>query len=142
MLSWIFIVFIAHWNNSLRAPRGHFIWIPSKPIFALFPYCSAEKQQIPILWSLVWPDRNSNPRSVALKCKLKLKVSRKAWDTKVVIRSHYRRIEGQTLPMVWIKKTPPDKNIKTNKKQTNKQTNNCPQNTTHQAKDWATRNPR
>jgi hypothetical protein len=27
----------------------------------------AEKQQIPILWCLVWPDRGSNPRSTALE---------------------------------------------------------------------------
>ena len=79
--------------------------------------------------------------------KLKLNVSRKDWDTKVVIRSHYRRIEGQTLQMVWIKKTPLQAKIKyKNKKQTkiqiNKQTNNCLQNTTHQERDWTRRTPR
>jgi hypothetical protein len=72
--------------------------------------------------------------------KLKLNVSRKDWDTKVVIRSHYQRIEGQTLQMVWIKKTPLQAKIKNkNKKQTkiqiNIQTNNCLQNTTHQERD-------
>jgi hypothetical protein len=29
--------------------------------------CLAEKQQIPIVWSLVWPDWGSNPRSTALE---------------------------------------------------------------------------
>ena len=85
--------------------------------------------------------RDSIPRSVALNSstltftlliyqtcfltlyrsyKLKLNVSRRAWDTKVIIRNHYRRIEGQTLHMFWIKKTPPNKNKKQNQK-TNKQ---------------------
>ena len=51
------------------APLGHIILIPSQPVFALSPYaaCLAEKQQIPILLSLVWPDRGSNPRSTALE---------------------------------------------------------------------------
>jgi hypothetical protein len=30
--------------------------------------CLAEKQQIPILYSLVWPDRGSNPQSIAKNC--------------------------------------------------------------------------
>jgi hypothetical protein len=40
------------------APLGHIIPIPSQPVFALCPNtaCLAEKQQIPILWSLFWPD--------------------------------------------------------------------------------------
>jgi hypothetical protein len=76
MFIWICIV-LALWNNSTVdshvAPLGHIILIPSQPGFALSLYiyiinatCLAEKQQIPILLSLVWPDRSSNPRSTAL----------------------------------------------------------------------------
>jgi hypothetical protein len=36
-------------------------------LFLLNAACLAEKQQIPILKSLVWPDRGSNPRSTALE---------------------------------------------------------------------------
>ena len=44
------------------APLWHIIMIQSQPVFALTPYaaCLVEKQQIPILSSLVWPDRGSN----------------------------------------------------------------------------------
>jgi len=41
-------------------PLGHIILIPSQPVFALSPECSmlnGEAQQIPIFWSLVWPDQ-------------------------------------------------------------------------------------
>ena len=34
-------------------------------LFLLTAVCLAEKQQIPILQSLVWPDRGSKPRSTA-----------------------------------------------------------------------------
>ena len=53
------------------APLGHIILIPSQPVFALLlnVACLAEKQQIQILYSLVWPDRGSNPRSTALEAK-------------------------------------------------------------------------
>jgi hypothetical protein len=66
---------------------------------------------------LVWPD----PCFLTLyrSYELKLNVSRKVWDTKVVIRSHYLRIEGQTLKKFWIKKTPAKQ--KKNKKKTNEQ---------------------
>jgi hypothetical protein len=126
MLSWILIV-LAHWNKSLRAPRGHYIWIPSKPMFALFSYCcvASRKTTNTNLLSLVWPD----PCFLTLyrSYKLKLKVSRKAWDTKVVIRNHYRRIEGQTLKKFWIKRTPAKqkKIIKQTNKQTNKTNKTC-----------------
>ena len=54
------------------APLGHIILIPCQPVFALSPYnlnaaCLAEKQQIQILLSLIWPDRGSNPRSTILE---------------------------------------------------------------------------
>jgi hypothetical protein len=36
-------------------------------LFLLNAACLAEKQQIPILYSLVWPDLGSNPQSIALE---------------------------------------------------------------------------
>ena len=45
------------------APLGHIIMIPIQPVAAL----SAEKQQIPLLKSLAWPDVDSNPRSTVLE---------------------------------------------------------------------------
>ena len=48
-------------------PFGHIILIPSQPVFVLSSECWAEKQQIPISYSLVWPDRGSNPRSTTLE---------------------------------------------------------------------------
>jgi hypothetical protein len=45
------------------APLGHTIIIPIQPIPAL----SVEKQQIPLLKSLVWPDVDSNPRYTVLE---------------------------------------------------------------------------
>ena len=83
MLSLILIV-LAHWNKSLRAQRGHFIWIPSKPMFALFSYCcvASRKTTNTNLLSLVWPD----PCFLTLYrwYKLKLNISRKAWNIKEV----------------------------------------------------------
>ena len=50
------------------APLGHIILISSQSLlFLLNAACLAEKQQIPILYSLVWPDRGSNPRYTALE---------------------------------------------------------------------------
>jgi hypothetical protein len=37
-----------------------------------------EKQQIPILYALVWPDRGSNPRSTALEAS-KLTIAPTMW---------------------------------------------------------------
>jgi len=42
-------------------------WANQSLLFLLNAVCLAEKQQIPILWSLVWPDRSSNPLSTALE---------------------------------------------------------------------------
>ena len=36
-------------------------------LFLLNAACLAEKQQVPILYSFVWPDRGSNLRSTALE---------------------------------------------------------------------------
>ena len=49
------------------APLGYIILMPSQPVFSLNAGCLDEKQHIPILWSLVWPDQGSNPRSTALE---------------------------------------------------------------------------
>ena len=65
---------------------------------------------------MVWPD----PCFLTLyrSYELKLNVSRKVWDTKVVIRRHYWRIEGQTLKKVLNKE-----DTRHAKKKPNKQTN-------------------
>ena len=49
--------------------RTHLFWFRANQslLFLLHAVCLAEKQQIPILKSLVWPDRGSNPRSTALE---------------------------------------------------------------------------
>ena len=63
MLSWIFIV-LAHWSNSLRIDCNSTHYPDSEPISLLFllnAACLAGKQQIPILYSLVWPDQCLNP---------------------------------------------------------------------------------
>ena len=64
---------LAHWNNSPRVEMSlhpdmlfwfrvnHFL------LFLLNAACLAEKQQIPILKSLVWPDWASNSRSTTLE---------------------------------------------------------------------------
>jgi hypothetical protein len=39
-------------------------------LFLLNTVCLAEKQQIPILQSLVWPDRGSNPRSTTFEASM------------------------------------------------------------------------
>ena len=41
-------------------------------LFLLNAACVAEKQQIPILKSLVWPDQGSNPPSTALQAGAKI----------------------------------------------------------------------
>ena len=70
--SWIFIV-LAHWNKSPRWDMSlhsdTLFWVRASQylLFLLNAACLAEKQQIPILKSLVWPDWGSNPRSTALE---------------------------------------------------------------------------
>ena len=71
-LSWIFIV-LAHWNNSpwsdMSLLSDTLFWFRANQslLFLLNAACLVEKQQIPILLSLVWPDRGSNPRSTVLE---------------------------------------------------------------------------
>ena len=63
----------AHLSNSSRTDMlllsNTLSWIRANQylLFLLNAACLAEKQQIPILYSLVWPDRDSNPRSTALE---------------------------------------------------------------------------
>ena len=72
MLSWIFIV-LAHWNNSPRIGMSLHLdtlsWFRANQslLFLLNAAFLAEKQQIPILLSLVWPDQGSNQRSTTLE---------------------------------------------------------------------------
>ena len=69
----LILIVIAHWNNRARIDV-----LPHSDTLSLFPTNQsllflfnavylAEKQQISILLSLVWPDRGSNPRSTALE---------------------------------------------------------------------------
>ena len=70
--SWIFIV-LAHWNNCPRRDMSPHSNTSSRfranqsLFFLLHAACLAEKQQTPILYSLVWLDQSSNPRSAALE---------------------------------------------------------------------------
>ena len=64
---------LAHWNNSPRIDMSRhsdtLFWFRANQSLPLLLYarCLAEKQQIPILYFLVWPDRGSNTRSTALE---------------------------------------------------------------------------
>jgi hypothetical protein len=70
--SWIFIV-LAHWNTRRRIDTSPYsdtlscLRTNQSLLFLLNAACLAEKQQIVILYSLVWPDRDSNPRSTTLE---------------------------------------------------------------------------
>ena len=72
MSCWILIL-QAHWKNSPRIDMSLYAdtlyWFRAKEslLFLLNAACSTEKQHIPILSSLVWPDRGSNPRSTAFE---------------------------------------------------------------------------
>ena len=65
--------FLSHWNNSPRIDMSlhsntlFWLWANQSLLFLLNAACLAKKQQIPILQSLVWPNRGSNPRSIALE---------------------------------------------------------------------------
>jgi hypothetical protein len=71
-LSWNIIV-LAHWNNSpwedmsLHSDTLFWFWANQSLLFLLNAACLAEKQHIPIVKSLVWPNLDSNPRSTALE---------------------------------------------------------------------------
>jgi hypothetical protein len=64
---------LAHWNNSPRVNMSlhsdTLFWFRANQyvLFLRNAMCLAEKQQIPISYSLVWPDRGSNPRDTALE---------------------------------------------------------------------------
>ena len=62
---------LAHWNDSplvdMSPPFGHIILISRQPVFAmllllLYVVYLAEKQEISISKSLVWPDQGLNPQ--------------------------------------------------------------------------------
>ena len=67
-----FIV-LAHWNNnprvdmSLHSDTLFWFRVNQSWLFLLNDVCLVEKQQIPMLKSLVWPDRGSNRRSTILE---------------------------------------------------------------------------
>jgi hypothetical protein len=66
------ITVLAHWNNILREDMS----IPSDTLsrfqenqsllLLLDAVCLGENHQMPMLLFLVWPDRDLNPRSIAL----------------------------------------------------------------------------
>jgi hypothetical protein len=61
---------LKHQSEGRRVvPLGHVILIPSNQslLLLLNDWCLAEKLQIPMVWSLVWTDRGSNQRSIALE---------------------------------------------------------------------------
>ena len=66
-------ILLAHWNNSPQinmSPHSDtlsWLWANQSLLFLLNPVCLAEKQQRPILQSLVLPDWGSNPRYTALE---------------------------------------------------------------------------
>ena len=70
--SWILTV-LAHWNNSPRidmSPHSDTLSrfrTNSSLRFFLNAACLAEKQQIPILYSFVWPNWGSHPQSTTLE---------------------------------------------------------------------------
>jgi hypothetical protein len=72
VLSLILIVLV-DWNNSPRVDilplSDPLSWFQGNQclLFPLNAACLAEKQQIPILQSLVWPDRGSNQRFTTLE---------------------------------------------------------------------------
>ena len=52
-------------------------------LYLLNAACLAEKQQIPILKSVVWPDRGSNPQSTTLEANtLIITEDKSCWNTK------------------------------------------------------------
>ena len=75
VLSLILIVLV-DWNNSPRVdilPLSDTLsWFQGNQclLFPINAACLAEKQQIPILQSLVWPDRGSNPRFTTLEASM------------------------------------------------------------------------
>jgi hypothetical protein len=70
---WVGFLVLAHWNYSPQIDMSFHLdtlfWFRANQslLFLLNATCLAEKQQIPILKSLVCPDPGSNPRSTALE---------------------------------------------------------------------------
>ena len=68
---WILIVLV-HWNNSslvdmsLHSDTLTWFWANQYLLLFVKAVCLAEKQQIPIVLSLMWPIRGLNPLSIAL----------------------------------------------------------------------------
>ena len=68
-----FVLDLAHWNNRPKVDmslHSHTLfWFQDNQslLLLLNAACLAEKQQIPILSSLVWPDQGSNHRSTTLE---------------------------------------------------------------------------
>ena len=64
---------LAHWNNSPRVDMSPHLdtlfWFRANQslLFLLNAACFAEKHQIPIVQSLLWPDRDSNLQSTTLE---------------------------------------------------------------------------
>ena len=63
-------------------PLGHIILIMSQPVF-VYSLALYEKQQIPILWSLVKPDQGFNPQSTPLEVSM-LTITIPMWFLKLV----------------------------------------------------------
>jgi hypothetical protein len=92
----LFMVLI-HWNNSLRidmSPNSDTLsWFRANQslLFLLMSACLVNKQQIPSLYSLVWPDRCSNPRSTTLKASTLTITPPMRFVNSTAIRSRPRR---------------------------------------------------
>jgi hypothetical protein len=75
MLSWIFIV-LAHWNYSpwvdMLLQSDTLSWFRANQplLFLLNAVCLAEKQQIPIFHSLVWPEKGLPLRFTTLEASM------------------------------------------------------------------------
>ena len=74
-LSW-FVIALVHCNNCLRVDMSlhsdTLFWFRANQSLFLLLHAAwlAEKQQIPILKSLVWHERGSNPRSTTLRANI------------------------------------------------------------------------
>jgi hypothetical protein len=66
-ISWVFIELV-HWNNSprvdllLHSDTLFYFQANQTLLFLLNVACLVKKQQMPILQSLIWPDRDTNTR--------------------------------------------------------------------------------
>ena len=71
---WI-VIELVHWNTrpwiDMSLKSGTVLWFLSNHslLFLLNASCLADKQHIQILYSLVWPDRGSNPQSTTLQAR-------------------------------------------------------------------------